>query len=127
MVGAVSPSEVPPELVLRFLRDQIAAHRDRSPKLREGALTFAIVRGDGLTDFWTIWIKPGDVALENGVAPIQYKGPTAVLYCDDASLEAITREGVIDGVEAEGDAAFLRAIAVCFGDPVDPIRLRTGK
>ena len=125
-MGAVS-SAVPPELILRFLRDQIAGHRDRAPKLREGALTFAVVRRDGLTDYWTIFIRRDDVALENGAAPIQYKGPLAVVYADEGALSDLTRGGDLTGIDADGDAALLKAVAPCFGEPIDLLSLRAKK
>ncbi len=126
MVGAPS-NELPPEQILRFLRDQISAHRERSPKLYEGAVTFAISRKDGLTDFWTLYVAPNDVRLESGVAPTQYRGPQAVIYSDDAALSKLTREGGTEGVVAEGDGALLRAIAPCFGPQFDPMSVRTVK
>jgi hypothetical protein len=126
-VGVVS-DEIPPELVLRFLRDQIAGHRDRSPRLQEGALTFAVSRREtGYTDYWTIFIRPDDVSLERGVAPIQYKGPLVTIYSDEAALSALTRDGVIERIASEGDAALLKSVARCFTDATDVVRLRSRK
>lgn len=127
MVGAPAAA-APPVVILNFLRDQIAHHRDRSPRLGEGALTFAVVRKDGVIDTWTIYIRADEVVLERGAAPFpQYKGKLATIYADDSQLDALTRSGDLSGIEADGDKDLLRAIAPCFGDPVDPIRLRSKK
>ncbi|MCC7382401.1 MAG: hypothetical protein IT384_11255 [Deltaproteobacteria bacterium] len=117
---------LPIELVLRFVRDQVAANRARAPSLSEGALTFAVRReATGLTDHFTLFIRPDDVTLEAGAAPLDQPGPIAALYGTERALSQLTRGEAAEGIGVEGDEALIAAVALCFGGTIDPLRVRS--
>jgi len=125
-VGALSES-LPPELVVGFLREQIAKHRDRSPKLTDGAVTFAVTAKNGLTDYFTLFIIASDVALEQGVAPIDYEGPVVTLFGSAAAIAGITRATTADGIDVLGDRTLLKAVARCLGKGASMFAVRAKK
>ncbi|MFO0723982.1 MAG: hypothetical protein U1E65_09385 [Myxococcota bacterium] len=118
---------LPPELVVGFLREQIAKNRDRAPALKSGALTFGVTRKTGLTDYFTLYIRPDDVALEEGAAPIDYEGPSVSLLGTAEALSAITRAESMEGLEVIGDRSLLKSVARCLGKGVDLYAVRNKK
>jgi hypothetical protein len=128
MVGADAKSPaIPSELSLAFLRDRLASNRGRARGLRDAAVTFGITRADGRLRFSTIYVTANDVHLEDGPTPIEYTAPTAVVYADEATLDAIMRGERGGPVEVEGERAVLGALEPCLGVTLDPIGVRGWK
>lgn len=121
-MGASAP--IPAELVLGLLRGAIAAGRARAPKLTEGALTFAVERTSGLTDYFTLFITPGEVELSDGAAPLEWEGRLVTVFAHEDALSQLTDGGDLAGAAVHGDAQLLADIAPCLDRGVDWLGVR---
>lgn len=125
-MGAVA-AQVPAELVLGLLRGAIAAGRARAPRLTEGALTFAVERASGLTDYFTLFITAGDVELSPGAAPLEWGGRLVTVFAHEDALAELTEGGSLRGADVHGDADLLADIAPCLDRGFDLISVRVRK
>ncbi len=115
---------IPAELVLDLLRSAIAAGRARAPKLTEGALTFAVERTSGLTDYFTLTITPGEVELVSGAVPLEWEGRWATVFAHEDAIAELTEGGTLSSAAVHGDQQLLADIAPCLDRGVDWLGVR---
>ncbi len=117
-------ADVPAELALDFVRGAIAAGRERSPKLKRGALTFAVERATGLTDYFTLFVTEDDVALKPGAAPLSWEDALVTVFMREDALSALMHGGPLEGADVMGDTQLLGQIAIALSGGFDHITVR---
>jgi len=125
-VGAVL-ADVPAELALDFVRGAIVAGRARSPKLESGALTFAVERATGLTDYFTLFITPDEVTLKPSAAPYTWAGPLVTVFLREDALSSLLHGGGLEGADVMGDTQLLGNVALALSGGYDPLTIRLPK
>lgn len=102
------------EILLHFLRSQVAAQRGAA-RLERGAVQLAVQREhDGSTEYWTLLVTPNDVSLERGALPLEHPEPIVTLFTTDLDLLRVSRGETPEALEAEGDPKLLQQITACF-------------
>ena len=106
-------AQVPVELALGLLRSAVAAGRAHAPKLRESAVTFAVERATGLTDYFTLFITEGEVELTPGAAPIEWAGRLVTVFAHEDAVSRMMDGEPLTGADVYGDAQVLSELAPC--------------
>ena len=120
-------AQVPVELALGLLRSAVAAGRAHVPKLRESAVTFAVERTTGLTDYFTLFITEGEVELTQGAAPIEWTGPLVTVFAHEDAVSRLMDGEALTGADVYGDAQVLSELAPCLARGHDLFTVRLFK
>lgn len=106
-------AQVPVELALGLLRSAVAAGRAHVPRLRESAVTFAVERASGLTDYFTLFVTEGEVQLVPGAAPIEWTGRLVTVFAHEDAVSRLMDGEPLAGADVYGDAQVLTELAPC--------------